>query len=148
MPDDICFVWPATGPMQVISLRVGGCTIKITFAERGIVRSIGRGRIVKVQNIPTKRIAQQYEVVVRHEGDFQSSYGIVDLTPNLPAGEVRRLMTEGTLVEAGCELYDIRNGGFLHFRLSQAGKLVDPRTYMREEFDSTMNAAARRTSQA
>ncbi len=146
MPDDISFVWPATGPMQVISLPGGGCNIKITFTERGIVRSIGKGRIVKVRNIPTKRIAQQYEILVRHEGDFESSYGIVDLTPNLPAGEVRRLMTEGNLVEGGGELYDIRNGGFLHFRLSQAGKLVDPRTYMREEFDSTMNAT-HRTSQ-
>ena len=87
-----------------------------------------------------------YEILVRHERDFESSYGIVDLTPNLPAGEVRRLMTEGNLVEDGGELYDIRNGGFLHFRLSQASKLVDPRAYMPEEFDSTMNAA-RRTSQ-
>ncbi len=67
----------------------------------------------------------------------------MDLTPNLPAGEVRRRISEGTLVEDGGELYDIRNGGFLHFRLSQAGKLVDPRTYMREEFDCTMNATHR-----
>ena len=146
MPDDISFVWPATGPMQVISLPGGGCNIKITFTERGIVRSIGKGQIVKVRNIPTKRIAQQYEILVRHEGDFESSYGIVDLTPNLPAGEARHLISEGTVVEDGGELYDIRNGGFLHFRLSQAGKLVDPRTYMREEFDSTMNTT-HRTSQ-
>jgi hypothetical protein len=129
--------------MQVISLPGGGCNIKFTFTERGIVRTVGKGRIVKVRNIPTKRIAQQYEILVRHEGDFESSYGIVDLTPNLPAGEARHLISEGTVVEDGGELYDIRNGGFLHFRLSQAGKLVDPRTYMREEFDSTMRATHR-----
>src|ERR1700727_1308576 len=107
--------------MQVISLPGGGCNIKITFVERGIVRSIGKGQIVMVRNIPTKRIAKQYEILVRHEGDFESSYSIVDQTPNLPAGETRPLMTQGTLVEDGRELYEIKNGGFLNFQLSCAG---------------------------
>ena len=69
----------------------------------------------------------------------------MDLTPNSPAGEVRRLITEGTLVEAGCELYDIRNGGLLHFQLFRAGKLVDPRKYLREEFDGTIEATRQPT---
>jgi hypothetical protein len=131
--------------MQVISLPGGGCNIKITFTERGIVRSI-EGTDREGPKYPHEANRTADEILVRHEGDFESSYGIVDLTPNLPAGEARHLISEGTVVEDGGELYDIRNGGFLHFRLSQAGKLVDPRTYMREEFDSTMNTT-HRTSQ-
>jgi hypothetical protein len=145
VPDDISFVWPATGPIQVIPLPGGGCNIKITFAERGIVRSIGRGRILKVRNIPTKRIAQQYEILVRHEGDFESSYGIVDLTPHLPAGEVRCLMSEATLVEDGCELYNIRHGGILHFQLFRAGKPLDPREYIHEKIDGAIEATRQPT---
>lgn len=83
------FTWPAAGAMQITSLPGGGCNIKIAFPERGIVRSIGPGRILKVRNIPTKRIAQQYEILIRHADDFESSYSIVDQTPNLPAGGSR-----------------------------------------------------------
>jgi len=38
----------------------------------------------------------------------------------------------GTPVDRGSELYDIRNGGILHFQLYRAGKLVDPRQYLRD----------------
>ena len=96
MHDDISFTWPAVGTMQVTSLPSGGCNIKFVFADRGVVRSIGRGRIVKVRNIPTKRIAQQHEIIIRHDDDFESSYSIVDLTPNQPAGGADRLMMLGT----------------------------------------------------
>jgi hypothetical protein len=130
---DISLVWPAAGAMQVISLPGGGCNIKFTFAERGIVKSIGRGRILEVRTIPTKRIARQYEILIRHEGDFESSYSIVDQTPNLSASETRHPKTQGTVVEDGDELYNIMDGGFLHFQLFRAGKLVDPREYIRSE---------------
>ena len=134
MPGDVfSFVWPAAGAMQVIPLPGGGCNIKFTFAERGIVRSIGRGRILEVRTIPTKRIARQYEILIRHEGDFESSYNIVDQTPNLSASGTRHLMPKGTLVEDGNELYSIGDGGFLHFQLFRAAKLVDPRQYIRSE---------------
>jgi hypothetical protein len=133
VPGDISFVWPATGTMQVIPLPGGGCNVKFTFAERGIVRSSGKGRILKVRSIPTKRIAQQYEILIRHDDDFESSYSIVDQTPNLSGSEARQLKAQGTLVEDGDELYNIRDGGFLHFQLFQAGKLVDPRKYIRSE---------------
>ena len=128
------FVWPAAGAMQATLLPGGGCNIKITLAERGTVRSIGRGRILKVRNIPTKRIAQQYEILIRHDGDFESSYSIIDQNPNLTAGGSRHLGTPGSLVEDGGELYVIGNGGFLHFQLSRAGKLVDPREYIQTQF--------------
>ncbi len=141
MPDDISFIWPAAGPMRVTCLPGGGCNIKVTFADWGIVRSIATGRILKVRNIPTRRIARQYEIIVRHDGGFESSYSIVDQTPHLPAGELPVLRTLGSLVEAGDELYDIRNGGFLHFQLFHGGKLVDPRHYIRSEFDSTIAAS-------
>ncbi len=137
MPDDISFVWPATGTMQVISLAGGGCNLKFTFADQGIIRSIGKGRIFKVRNIPTRRIARQYEIVVRHEGDFESSYSIVDQTPHLPADEAVHLRALGTLVEDGSELYSVRNGGVLHFQLFRAGKLVDPRNYIRAPVTGT-----------
>ena len=117
--------------MQVTPVQSGGCYIKFVFADRGVVRSIGKGRIVKVRNIPTKRIAQQYEIVIRHEEDFESSYSIVDQTPHPPAGSACRLIVPGSLVEDGATLYAIRNGGVLHFQLFRAGKLVDPRTYIR-----------------
>jgi len=129
------FTWPAAGAMQITSLPGGGCNIKITFSERGIVRSIGPGQIVKVRNIPTKRIAQQYEILIQHADDFESSYSILDQTPNLPAGGSRPLRTPGALVEDGEELYVIGNGGFLHFQLSRAGRLVDPREYIRIEHE-------------
>lgn len=141
MPDDISFVWPAAGNLQVTSLPGGGCNIKFTFADRGIVRSIGKGRILKVRNIPTKRIAQQYEIVVRHDDDFESNYRIVDQTPHLRTGVAGLLRTQGTLVESGNELYDIRDGGVLHFQLFRAGKLVDPRTYLRSELDGEIEAS-------
>jgi hypothetical protein len=131
------FAWPATGVMRVTTLPGGGCTIKITFAERGTVRSIGPGRILKVRNIPTKRIAKQYEILIRHEDDFDSSYNIVDQTPNSPAGGSHQLRTPGTLVGDGDELYVIGDGGFLHFQLSRAGKLVDPKEYIQAAFDDT-----------
>jgi hypothetical protein len=120
--------------MQVTSLPGGGCNIKITLAEGGTVSSIGRGLILKVRNIPTKRIAQQYEILIRHDGDFESSYNIVDQTPNLPAGGSRHLRAQGSLVEDGDELCTIGNGGFLHFQLSRGGKLLDPREYIQTEF--------------
>jgi hypothetical protein len=133
------FVWPAVGAMQVTLLPGGGCDIKITLAEKGTVGSIGRGRIIKVRNIPTKRIAQQYEILIRHDNDFESSYSIVDQTPNLPAGGTHQLRTQGSLVEEGSELYVIGNGGFLHFQLSRSGKLVDPRAYIKTEAGSAIN---------
>jgi hypothetical protein len=123
--------------MQITSLPGGGCNIRIAFSERGIVRSIGSGRILKVRIIPTKRIAQQYEVLIRHADDFESSYSIVDQTPNLPAGGSHPLKAPGSMVEDGEELYVIGNGGFLHFQLSRAGRLVDPREYIQIELDHT-----------
>ena len=139
MPDDISFAWPATGAMQVTPLPGGGCNIKIAFAGRGIVKAIGTGRILKVRNVPTKRIARQYEIIIRHAGDFESSYSIVDQTPHLPAGDTLNRRTLGTSVESGDELYDIRDGGLLHFQLFHAGKLVDPRRYIQAEFDGTID---------
>ena len=139
MPDDISFAWPATGAMQVTPLPGGGCNIKIAFTGRGIVRAIGTGRILKVRNVPTKRIARQYEIIIRHAGDFESSYSIVDQTPHLPAGDTLNRRTLGTSVESGDELYDIRDGGFLHFQLFHAGKLVDPRRHIQVEFDGTID---------
>jgi hypothetical protein len=136
--DDISFVWPSAGAMQVTSLPGGGCNIRITFADRGIVRSIGKGWVLKVRNIPTKRIARQHEIIIRHDSGFESSYNIVDLTPHLRTGESSVLRTPGTFVEAGGELYDIRNGGFLHFQLFRGGKLVDPRNHIRSEFGGTI----------
>jgi len=47
VPDDISFVWPAAGPMQVTSLPGGGCDIKVHFSDRAMVRSIGKGLILK-----------------------------------------------------------------------------------------------------
>ena len=118
--------------MQVTSVPGGGCNIKFTFADRGIVRSIGKGRILTTRKIATKRIAEQYEIIIRHDDDFESSYNIIDQTPHLAAGDAGRLRAMGTLVDSGSELYDIRNGGILHFQLYRAGKLVDPRQYLRE----------------
>ena len=132
MPDDISFVWPTAGVMQVTTVPGGGCNIKFTFADRGIVRSIGKGRILTTRKIATKRIAEQYEIVVRHEGDFESSYNIVDQTPHSASSAAARLHAMGTPVDRGSELYDIRNGGILHFQLYRAGKLVDPRQYLRD----------------
>jgi len=132
-------MWPAAGARQVTPLPGGGCNIKITFAGRGIVRSIGAGRILKVRNVPTKRIARQYEMIIRHDGDFESSYSIVDQTPHLPAGDSLRHRPLGTSVERGDELYDIRNGGFLHFQLFHAGKLVDPTRYIHTEITGTID---------
>jgi hypothetical protein len=141
VPDDISFAWPATGAMQVTPLPGGGCNIKITFTGRGIVRAIGTGRITKVRNVPTKRIARQYEIIIRHEGDFESSYSIVDQTPHLPSRDTLSHRTLGTSVESGDELYDIRDGGLLHFQLFHAGKLVDPRQYIHAEFDGAIDPA-------
>jgi hypothetical protein len=141
VPDDISFAWPAAGAMQVTPLPGGGCNIKITFPGRGIVRAIGTGRILKVRNVPTKRIARQYEIIIRHAGDFESSYSIVDQTPHLAAGDTLNRRTLGTSVESGDELYDIRDGGLLHFQLFQGGKLVDPRQYIQAEFDGTIDPA-------
>jgi hypothetical protein len=119
--------------MQVTSLPSGGCNIKFAFADHGVVRSIGKGRIARIREVPTRRIARQYEIIVRHEGGFESSYSIVDQTPHLRAGESGVLQMQGTPVEGGGGLYDIRNGGSLHFQLYHAGKLVDPRMYIRGE---------------
>ena len=136
MPDDTSFVWPAAGAMQVTSLPGGGCNIKITFADRGVVRSIGKGRIVKVRTIPTRRIARQFDITIRHDHDFESSYNIVDQTPHAGEGTANPLRSLGTYVDDGGELYDIRNGGCLHFQLFRAGKLVDPREYIQGQFVS------------
>jgi hypothetical protein len=127
--------------MQVTSLPGGGCNIKIAFAESGTVRSIGRGRILKVRNIPTRRIAQQFEILIRHEDDFESRYSIVDQTPYSPLGGSHHLRTPGTLVGMGDELYVMGNGGFLHFQLSRAGRLVDPREYIQTEFHGSIDAS-------
>lgn len=133
--DEISFTWPAAGTFRVTSLPNGGCNVKFVFADRCVVRSIGRGRIVKVRDIPTKRIAQQCEIIIRHDDDFESSYGIVDQTPNPSAGGAGRLLTLGTIVEHGTKLYEVRNGGILNFQLFLAGKLVDPRKYIRTEYN-------------
>lgn len=135
MPDDISFVWPAAAAIQVTTLPGGGCNIKFTFADRGVVRSIGKGRVIRIRAVPTRRIARQYEIVVRHDHSFESSYSIVDQTPHLRSGESGVLRAEGALVEDGGELYEIRNGGSMHFQLYQAGKLVDPRRYFPGEPD-------------
>jgi hypothetical protein len=132
VPDDISFVWPTSGVMHVTSVPGGGCNIKFTFADRGMVRSIGKGRILTTRKIATKRIAEQYEIIIRHDGDFESNYSIIDQTPHSTAENARRLRALGTLVDSGSELYDIQNGGTLHFQLFRAGKLVDPRLYLRE----------------
>jgi hypothetical protein len=132
VPDDISFVWPTSGVMHVTSVPGGGCNIKFTFADRGMVRSIGKGRILTTRKIATKRIAEQYEIIIRHDGDFESNYSIIDQTPHSTAENARRPRALGTLVDSGSELYDIQNGGTLHFQLFRAGKLVDPRLYMRE----------------
>lgn len=137
MPDKESFVWPASGDMQVTSLPGGGCNVRISFADRGIIRSIGKGRIVKVRNVPTRRIAQQFEIIIRHDNDFESSYSIVDQTPHASADNPLRCGTRGSAVESGGELYDIRNGGILHFQLFHAGRVVDPRLYIRSAFDGT-----------
>lgn len=130
MPDDISFVWPAAVAIQVTSLPGGGCNVKFAFPDRGVVRSIAKGRVVRVRPVPTKRIARQYEILVRHDHGFESSYSIVDQTPNLRSGKSGVLRVEGALVEEGGELYEIRDGGSLHFQLYQAGKLVDPRAHI------------------
>jgi hypothetical protein len=127
----VLFTWPAVETMQVTSLQSGGCNIKFVFADRGVVRSIGRGQIVKLRNIPTKRIAKQYEIIILHDGDFQSNYSIIDQTPNLSATGAGQLISLGTIVDGGGKLYEVRNGGILHFQLFRAGKLVDPREYIR-----------------
>ncbi len=142
MPDDTAFVWPAAGAMQVTSLPGGGCNIKITFPDRGVVRSIGKGRIVKVRNVPTRRIARQFDITIRHDHDFESSYTIVDQTPHAGEGNANPLRALGTYVDDGGELYDIRNGGSLHFQLFRAGRLVDPREYIQGQFVSTSEAPA------
>ena len=132
MPDDISFVWPTAGVMHVTSVPGGGCNIRFSFADRGIIRSIGKGRILTTRKIATKRIAEQYEIIIRHEDGFESSYSIIDQTPHSTASGVARLHAMGTLVDSGSELYEIRNGGILHFQLFRAGKLVDPRLYLRD----------------
>jgi len=139
VPDDISFVWPATGAIHVTSLPGGGCSMKFTFTDRGTVRSVGKGQVIRVRNVPTKRIAQQYEIIVRHGGSFESSYSIVDQTPHLHAAQAGPLKREGALVDDGDELYDIRNGGFLHFQLFHAGKLVDPTRYIHTEITGTID---------
>jgi hypothetical protein len=118
--------------MQVTSLPGGGCNVKFAFADHGLVRSIGKGHVARIREVPTRRIARQYEIIVRHDDGFESSYSIVDQTPHLRAGESGVLQMLGTLVEGGGGLYDIRNGGSLHFQLYRSGKLVDPRAYIRE----------------
>lgn len=133
MPDDISFVWPATGTIQLTSLPGGGCDVKFTFRDRGTVRSIGKGQITRISNVPTKRIAQQYEIIVRHGDTFESSYNIIDQTPHLRASESGLLKMPGASVENGDDLYVVRDGGTLHFRLYRAGQLVDPRTYISSE---------------
>ena len=133
-----CFVWPARGAMQITLLRGGGCTIRITFASKGAVKSIGKGRVIKAVDIPTKRIARRYEVLIRHDGDFESSYSIVDQTPG-PAVGSRHLTVEGQSVDDGGRLYDVRNGGFLHFQLAHRGKLVDPRRFMKKKFEGDVD---------
>jgi hypothetical protein len=140
VPDDVTFMWPAAGAMQVTSLPGGGCNIKFSFADHGVVRAIGKGLIARIREVPTKRIARQYEIIVRHEHGFESSYSIVDQTPHLRAGESGVLRLQGAFVEDGSELYDIRNGGSLHFQLYRTGKLVDPRAYIREELGGAGSA--------
>jgi hypothetical protein len=143
VPDEASFVWPAAGAIQVTSLPGGGCNIKFTFIDRGMVRSIGKGRIARIRNVPTKRIARQYEIIVRHDDDFESSYSIVDQTPHLRVGETGPLKMQGAFVEDGGELYDIRNGGTLNFQLYHAGKLIDPRTYIRSELNLAVDEPRR-----
>ncbi|HET6608186.1 MAG TPA: hypothetical protein VFG62_16035 [Rhodopila sp.] len=142
MPDDTSFVWPAEGAIQVTSLPGGGCNIKITFTDRGVVRSIGKGRIIKVKNVPTRRIARQFDFTIRHEHDFESSYSIVDQTPHAGEGTANPLRSLGAYIDDGGELYDIRNGGCLHFQLFRAGKLVDPREYIPDQSVSMSESSA------
>jgi hypothetical protein len=139
VPDNIAFVWPASGAVQVTLLQGGGCNIRITFADRGIVRAIGNGRVIKAINVPTKRIARRYEILIRHENDFESSYSIVDQTPNAPVVGLRHFTADGYLVHDGTELYPVQNGGFVDFQLSHGGKLVDPREFLPAKPDSTID---------
>jgi hypothetical protein len=139
MPDNCKFVWPASGAVLVTLLRGGGCNIRITFADRGIVRAIGDGRVIKAINVPTKRIARRYEILIRHANDFESSYSIIDLTPNAPVVGLRHFTADGYLVHDGTELYDVHNGGFVDFQLSHEGKLVDPREFIQGQLDGVIN---------
>ncbi len=127
--------------MRVTLLAGGGCNIRITFADQGTVRSIGSGRVVKAVAIPTKRIARRYEILIRHENGFESSYAIVDQTPSSPMAGLHRLAAEGGEVHNGTELYDIHNGGFLDFQLFHKAKLVDPRSFIRDTFDGATDVA-------
>ncbi|HEX2943429.1 MAG TPA: hypothetical protein VHO91_20415 [Rhodopila sp.] len=114
----------------MLPLASGGCNVKITFADRGVVTAIGQGQIVRLRSIPTKRIARQYEITIRHDGGFESSYSITDLTPHASQDDPTRLRSAKSQVNQGDTLYDIVNGGYLHFQLSHAGKLTDPRDFM------------------
>jgi hypothetical protein len=139
VPDNDKFVWPASGAVQVTLLRGGGCNVRITFADRGIVRAIGNGRVIKAINIPTKRIARRYEILIRHKNEFESSYSITDQTPNAPVVGMRHFTADGYLVHDGTELYDVQNGGFVDFQLSHGGKLVDPREFIHLKLDGVIN---------
>jgi hypothetical protein len=126
----------------VIPLPTGGCTVKIAFADRGIVTAIGRGQIIRIRNIPTKRIARQYEIAIRHDHDFESSYSITDLSPHAAEGASSQLRSLKSNINRGDRLYDVMNGGYLHFQLFRAGKLVDPRDFIPAESDSPVGPAS------
>ena len=123
--------------MQIASIRGGGFSVRITLVERSTVRSIGDGQILRVRTVPTKRIAQQCEIVIRHDHGFESTYNIVDQTPHATVDAPLTQKFPGGLVQGGSELYEIVNGGTLHFQLFRAGKLVDPRLYIHAEFQGT-----------
>ena len=142
MPDNIAFVWPSAGTMKITLLRGGGCNIRITFADQGVVRSIGNGRVVKAIAVPTKRIARRYEILIRHEKDFASSYSILDQTPSAPLTGGHAIAAEGDAVDEGNELYTVQNGGFLDFQLFRGGKVVDPRQFIEASFHGSIEVTS------
>jgi hypothetical protein len=52
---------------------------------------------------------------------------------------LRHFTAEGQSVGDGSRLYDVQNGGVLHFQLAHRGKLVDPRTFIKRKFDGDID---------
>jgi hypothetical protein len=136
------FVWPAAGSPQVMTLPGGGVMMKFTLAAGSVVCAVREGKISKIRNIPTRRIARQIEITIRHEGDFESSYTIVDQTPHSPTEALQLTPEQGADVACGAVLHRLADGGNLHFQLSWEGRLVDPRSHITHDFSEAMSPEA------